>query len=150
MTTPDGIATEDWAGIEALARAVVEASGEGSTIAYVEAVEELRERLRLLESRYGPLPSILATIADYTEDDDEAIHLLKNAYFIAEQRHDVQNMTYIASSIAQRYVEDLHDLLEGRSWANVLRQCLKSFPDASEFELLSELEARLNNVELSS
>jgi hypothetical protein len=125
---------------------VAEASFTTDAASYVSAVDDLLTRLRMLQSRYGPLPSILATMADYTEDDGEAIHLLENAYFVAEQREDTRNMTYIASSIAQRYVEDLSDLVKGRVWTNLLRQCLVHFPEATELDVLAELEARLGCI----
>jgi hypothetical protein len=52
-------------------------------------------------------------------------------------------MTYIASSIAQRYIEDLSDVPRGREWTDVLRRCLALFPDETEVAALAKLEARL-------
>ena len=144
MTTTDGIAAGDWKEVEGLARAVAEAAFGDDTVLYTHAVDELFGRLRILESRYGPLPSILATMADYTKDDREALDLLENAFFVSEHRNDAANMTYIASSIAQRYVEDLCDLAKGKEWVDRLRRCLLAFPDHTEREVLAELDARLD------
>ena len=88
MTTSDGIADKDWAEVEDLARLVAEATFRNDDHLYASAVDELLTQLRILQSRYGSLPSILATMADYTEDDREAIRLLENAYFVADQLHD--------------------------------------------------------------
>lgn len=143
MPTPDGIADDDWREVEDLAWSVADATLGDDEALYADAVNQLLARLRELESRYGPLPSILATMADFTDDAREAVRLLENAYFVAEQRNDTRNMTYIASSIAQRYVEDLSDFAKGRSWVDLLRQCLERFPDQHELEVLAELEERL-------
>ncbi len=144
MPTPDGIADADWNEIEQLARAVAEAAITDDSLLYASAVDELQKRLAKLQSRYGPLPSILATMADFTENDRDAIHMLETAFFAAKERDDTRNMTYIASSIAQRYVEDLSDLASGQDWVDVLRRCLVSFPDETEFKVLAELEAQLS------
>lgn len=143
MPTPDGIADADWNEIEDLSREVAEAAISDDSFRYANAVNEMLKQLGVLQSRYGALPSILATMADYTEDDHNAIRLLENAFFVAEQRGDARNMTYISSSIAQRYFEDLSDFASGRIWTDVLRQCLVRFPDETEFKVLAELEARL-------
>lgn len=140
--TPDGITTEDWDEIEALARSVAEATFSDDAL-YKAAVGEVLRKLRELENTYGPLPSILSTRADYVADDGEAIKLLKEAYRLAESRKDAANMTYIASSIAQRFVDDLADMKEGQLWTDRLRACLKVFPDDDELEVLRDLEARL-------
>ncbi len=146
MATPDGISQHDWEEVKTDARAVVDAASTDDDALYVRAVSVLMDRLRMLQRHYGPLPSILATMADYTDDAAEAIHLLEDAYSLAEQRNDAKNMTFIASSIAQRYVEDLGDIKAGKKWTEILRRCLRVFPDAGESAVLAELEERLERA----
>ena len=146
MATPDGISDDDWNGIEDLARDAANATLSGDDLWYAATVEQLLGRLRILESKYGRRPSILATTADYLDDHREAVHLLETAYLLAERLDDAANMTYIASSLAQRYVDDLSDLASGRKWVDRLRRCLVRFPDDSECEVLRDLEARIESA----
>ena len=113
-------------------------------------MNRLMAHLAELQSRYGPLPSILATMGDFTDDDREAVRLLESAYLAAEQRDDARNMTYIASSIAQRFVEELSDVAQGRIWTERLRRCLERFRDETEAEVLAELEEHLEARILTS
>jgi hypothetical protein len=144
MATSDGIADDDWKNVEVLAAAVADATSETESPERRTALERLMCYLDELKSRYGPRPSILATVADFSNDNGEAIRLLESVYHGAEQSRDARNMTFIASSLAQRYVEDLSDFANGRLWVDRLRQCLKSYPDSTELEVLSDLETRLS------
>ena len=54
-----------------------------------------------LEVTYGALPSILATRADYLDDEDpRREELLLQAYALAESRHDTMNLLDVAHSLA--------------------------------------------------
>jgi hypothetical protein len=67
MATPDGITTEDWDRVHDLALEVVNLSAEGDEAGSDAAKIQLRELLDDLQEKYGPLPSLLATRADYVE-----------------------------------------------------------------------------------
>src|SRR5262245_24361019 len=69
--TPDGIATEDWDRIHELALEVVNDSAEGDEAASDAASVRLRELLDQLQEKYGALPSLLATRADYVASPEE-------------------------------------------------------------------------------
>jgi hypothetical protein len=125
--TPDGITTKDWRLVSERAYRIVNAVY--SEIAAL-AKRETKALLRLLdqlEHKYGELPSILATKADYVSDSSERLRLLKKAYALAQEREDRRNMTYIASSLVEFYVEDRGDKIRGKVWLAKFRECLKQF-----------------------
>lgn len=74
--TSDGISSEDWAKVRELAVALANASDDED--------EPHRERVRAypreLVSKYGQLPSIVATQADYADDPGESERLLLRAF----------------------------------------------------------------------
>ncbi len=114
MTTSDGISSEDWDLLHELALEVVNAEPG--------AEEDLCRRRLLdyldgLESKYGPLPSILATRADYLVDDIPGrLALFSRAYALAAEAGDARNQLHIASSLAVIYIEELEDAAEGSKW----------------------------------
>ena len=87
VMTPDGITSADWDRVAELALELSRhVDDEGS--------DEYRNRLLLyldtLESKYGQLPSILATRADFWWDEQTATKedLLIRAYQLAVERRD--------------------------------------------------------------
>jgi hypothetical protein len=135
MSTPDGISTEDWDVVHELAVNLVNTDEERS--------EECRARLLRyldkLEEKYGELPSILATRADYVDDLNAREQLLTRAYSLAENRRDGRNALYLAHSLAELYVEEFKNGSEGRKWLERLRQRLVEVDDswfAEEYERL--------------
>jgi hypothetical protein len=83
MSTLDGIDANDWEAVQDLAIDVVNAPDHEKT----NVRQLLLDYLDTLEARYGTLPSILATRADYLEDDDpKREQLLLRAYELAESR----------------------------------------------------------------
>ena len=71
--TSDGISDADWDVVHALAVEIVNAS---ESEAAVRTTAALLCHLDTLEQKYGALPSILATRADYVEDAGERLRLL--------------------------------------------------------------------------
>jgi hypothetical protein len=59
-----------------------------------------------LEEKYGPLPSLLATRADYVDSPEEREYLLLRAYEQARALNDLKNLVEIAESLASFYIED--------------------------------------------
>ena len=115
MGTTDGISSEEWNRVTELAFEIWH---------HINDAEEERRRLELfayldaLEMKYGPLPSILATRADFSSPDEignqEA--LLVRAYALAVERGDRANALAIAHSLANMYLWKLGKPLEGGTW----------------------------------
>ena len=62
-------------------------------------VDNLFRELKLLKVKYGRHPSILATEADYVEDAELKINLLKEAYSTACEISDFKNKAYISGYV---------------------------------------------------
>lgn len=129
---PDGIATEDWDRVHELAVQVVNDSAEGDVAASDAAALRLRELLDELQEKYGALPSILATRADYVASQDEREYWLLAAYEQAQQRKDAKNLAWIASSLACFHLEEAPDLAKGTQWVESFEQHLQGFSEPSE------------------
>jgi hypothetical protein len=120
--TSDGIATEDWDRVHELALEIVDASAEGEEATSDEAAVRLRELLDEFQEKYGPLPSLLATRADYISDGpEERDYWLTAAYEQAQKLGDLKNLVTIAASLATLHVEDLRDSIIGEQWLTKLR-----------------------------
>ncbi len=97
MRTSDGISAKDWDVVHDLAVDVVNAPDQDRP----SLRRRLLEDLDRLEVTYGALPSILATRADYLDDEDpRREELLLQAYALAESRHDTMNLLDVAHSLA--------------------------------------------------
>src|SRR4051812_19878088 len=114
--TSDGIKTDDWDRVKDLACQVANASSHGDDEASARYTERLVMLLDEFQEKYGELPSILATKADYIDNTSDRLQLLRRAYELAEARQDKSNRVLIASSLAQIYVEELADLERGSVW----------------------------------
>ena len=100
MGTADGISDSDWDHALELAARLSDAV-EGSE--QEDASErDLMAYLDTLEGKYGPLPSILATRADFLEDYDRKEELLTRAYAAASKLGDRRNLVDISHSLAER------------------------------------------------
>ena len=109
MTT-DGISTEDWEVVKDFAAKIANAVCAEDNANSQRLTEDLLRYLERLETKYGRLPSIIATKADYTTELNQRVQLLKQAYALAKQSNDKVNMTLTASSLAQLFVEETLDL----------------------------------------
>jgi hypothetical protein len=142
MTTPDGISTEDWDIVHQLGLDIVNASGQEEDVCR----ERLFEYLDKLEERYGELPSILATRADFLNDDQRKEDLLKRSYVLASARHDARNRLYAAHSLAVLYIDKLRNPDEGSIWIERIQQDVALVDDghfADEHQRLRVELARL-------
>ena len=135
MATPDGISADDWERIHELAVDIVNADEDDS-----EAYRtRLLDYLYSLEEKYGELPSILATRADYTNDLSLKKRLLARAYGLAMARGDDRNALYIAHSLAELSIEEFRDAKEGCKWLDCVKQHLTQVDDswfAGEYDRL--------------
>jgi hypothetical protein len=128
MATPDGISTDDWDVVHELAVALVNAADPQEN---ARCRERLFEYLDQLEQRYGQTPSILATRADFVDGDDDSVRepLYNRAYELATVRSDWTNALLVAHSLAELYIEDRHDVVNGRLWLARLKEHLAQVDD---------------------
>jgi hypothetical protein len=144
--TPDGISAEDWDQVHELVLEVVNNSAEGESSASHSASLRLRALLDELQEKYGPLPSLLATRADYVDNPVEREYWLLAAYHQAEERRDDKNLVWIAASLATFHVEEVPDPMKGKQWLESLERHLQAFPDTSETEEAVRLRAILERL----
>jgi hypothetical protein len=142
MSTPDGIGADDWDVVHQLALDCVNAPDDEK--------ESVRHRLLVyldtLEARYGSLPSILATRADYLDSDDpKRLELLLRAYELAESRRDRVNALFVAHSLAELHLEN-RQAEDANRWLSRMRERLADVDDhglAKDYERLREDYRRL-------
>jgi hypothetical protein len=116
MSTPDGISSDDWELVEQLVAGLYEAR---RTPEEARHHRSLMEYLDQLETRYGALPSILATRADFTDDNDaKKEQLLQRAYTLSIVRGDRVNALYVAHSLTTFYFDQSSDLGLMKEWLN--------------------------------
>ena len=139
--TPDGVSTEDWERVMQLACDIANASEDDDDAAGRRAGEQMLSLLDDLHKKYGPLPSLLATRADYTDAPHEREYWLLAAYEAAERRDDPKNLVWIAHSLAQYYIEDAGDDDVGVRWLARLEQHLRVFAAEHEAGELQKLRA---------
>jgi hypothetical protein len=130
VATPDGISREDWDKIHELAVEIVNSDELESAV----HKSRLLSFLDQLEAKYGELPSILATRADYIEGLENKEKLLKRAYMLASTFQDTQNQLHVAHSLAELYMEDLQDTTQGKVWLECLGNHLKQRMDPGYLE----------------
>jgi hypothetical protein len=111
--TPDGISDEDWDKVRCAAVEIVNAN---DTPEAARSYQQIFRVLDELEAKYGTLPSILATRADYVDDPLHSAALLERACELAVARDDRLNRLEIADSLAQVWIEDLADVDAGTRW----------------------------------
>lgn len=77
--------------------------------------------LQWLENKYGQLPSILATRADYISGNREKERLFLHAYRLSKERKDIFNQAEIAHSLADLYIEKCVWYQGGHKWLKKLK-----------------------------
>ena len=86
--------------------------------------------LHKLMKKYGDDASILASLADQYNYNKSAIKLLEKAYKIAQKENDMQNLSYISSSLSLRYLNSKPvNWKQGKFWVKRLENDLKNFQD---------------------
>jgi hypothetical protein len=136
MATSDGIGSAEWDVVHELAVKIVNAPD----VEKPRCRQQLLSYLDELEGRYGPLPSIVATRADYIDSNDPARQaLLLRAHATANARGDTANLVSSAQSLAEFFLERGR-LREADQWLTQMREHLNQFAhgdtDYSEYEEL--------------
>lgn len=140
MATSDGIEKNDWDTIGDLAVTVANRSRSGCDASLDR--KRLLRALDKLEKKYGRLPSILSTRADYVDDFEVSLSLLKEAYVTADERSDVKNKAFISSTISELYLETFQRKDRARFWLGLFKKDLESY---SEDEYLKKLCSDLSD-----
>jgi hypothetical protein len=141
--TSDGISDDDWDRVHELAVEIVNADEGEET---EERTAELLGYLDRLEEKYGPLPSIVATRADYVEEPRESLALLERAYELARERQDRRNMLYVSSSLASLQIEHFQNVEEAGKWLTALEAALKYVGDEFDIREHEELTTALEKL----
>jgi hypothetical protein len=139
--TSDGISSEDWDQIRALAVELANATDEDED----RVRHRLFERLRELTAKYGELPSILATEADYVDEPSESERLFLRAFELARARNDRANICEIALSLAELYAAHLRSVTQASNWLEVAGAYISSDNDMdrAEYEHIREIIGNL-------
>jgi hypothetical protein len=127
VATSDGISDAEWDVIQQFAEQIADANSLGASDQFL--ASGLKRELKKLASKYGRLPSIVATEADYTRDKVKELSLLKEAYVGSCELSDFKNKSYIAASIAEYYVERVLDIGKANYWLSQLQESLKGYSD---------------------
>jgi len=143
--TSDGISTADWNIVQHLAELVAAHTSEVVNVDASQTVHRLFAALDNLETKYGNLPSITATRADYVESADERARLLKQAYHEAQNIQDLANLTFISSSLAELYVEEKRQASEAERWLIAFESALINHWDEMEYNELKRLSSVFNS-----
>lgn len=77
-----------------------------------------------LEERYGQRASIIATRADFTDNQRDKIRLWKEAYALAEANADRHNLLLIATSLCEFWIENKSDEARGDKWLRIMKSHL--------------------------
>ena len=144
--TADGISTEDWEVVKDFAAKIANAVCAEDNANSQRLTEDLLRYLERLETKYGRLPSIIATKADYTTELNQRVQLLKQAYALAKQSNDKVNMTLTASSLAQLFVEETLDVSSAQAWLALLSNALGDNWDDLEHQEFLKLQGELESL----
>jgi hypothetical protein len=143
--TSDGISKEDWDEVIDLSAKIADAASAEDEALRQPLTTRLLRALDSLERKYGRLPAILATRADYTDDPLQKIALLEEAWRIANNREDRFNLVLIASSLAELHIEELNDTSSGARWLACLEEALENHWDDGEYQELQRLRKLLDS-----
>ncbi|SRR6266496_5099616 len=148
--TSDGISTEDWDVVKDLSARIANAVVGNDSRANAVLTRELFQYVATLEARYGSLPSILATKADYTDDLSLREKLLERGWHEAKKIGDKANLVFISSSLAALFINELCRVQAGKKWLSLLEEALESHWDDDEHEEYRRLSEDIQKLEANS
>lgn len=135
MNTNNGITKKDWDRVIALSADIanITAIDEDASEATVLLLNEIQR----LKKKYGRVPSLLATQAEYSAPKLKC-KLLKEAYITADELNDRQNKAYISSTMLEDYIEQ--DAPEDLKlfWFSKFLSDIKLYSDEYLEQLLTE------------
>ncbi len=146
MTT-DGISTDDWDLVHQAACDVVNASAIDDDVLSAHHTEGLFDLLSELETRYGRIPSILATRADFTDAPASAIALHEEALKVAK---DPASTRLSLQSLVQLIIDERHPESQISERLEALEDVTRLDGDPSDFEELRGLQAAFENTKMEN
>jgi hypothetical protein len=129
--TSDGISAEDWDRVHELALEIVNSDDDEQE---GESRRQLFAYLDDLTRKYGELPSICATRADYVDQPSESERLLLQAFDLAIGRSDAPNTSSRALSLASLYARGLPDVIAAERWLEIARAHLNAKDESDMWE----------------
>jgi hypothetical protein len=141
VPTPDGISSDDWSGVRDLVMVIAAARTPADRSS---AIRRLFAFLDDLERRYGTRPSILATRADFLDNDDRRVQMLEHAYAVAAMQSDHANMLFIAHSLAEFYLDEPPHLPNAEKWLGYMERHLAAIDHREMAANYQRLRARLD------
>ncbi len=106
---------------------------------------QLLNYLDELTGKYGELPSLLATRADYIDDPIETERLLLRASELAAHIGDTRNVCEVALSLADLYATERLRSVAARAWLEKARAHM-SPDDESRWASSRRIEKRLEEL----
>jgi hypothetical protein len=144
--TTDGISTRDWDTVKDYAAKIANATAGEDTDCLARLTTELLTYLDCLEDKYGKRPSVLATRADYLDDSSARAKMLGEAFRLAKSVNDRRNITLIASSLAEMFLEERRDIAQGEIWVAELGASIGDLWDDDDHELFRRLQEKLDRL----
>jgi hypothetical protein len=120
--TSDGISSDDWERIQEIAAVIANAAIADDNVLYDSATLEMANALKELKDKYGALPSIIATEAEYAANPVVKVNLLQEALNLARRGGDEKNERLIIHSLAEVYVDELKDKERALYWIDRFAQ----------------------------
>jgi hypothetical protein len=141
MSTSDNISSQDWEAVHECVLRIVNSSEDESGPQYPKDLSALLDTLHRLSIKYGPKPSIIATLGDFTESIAMKALLYQSAYQLATIEGDAANQFMIALDLAEMYMEDWKDHELAFSWLKKAQT--SKTDDIDDLAKLDELERLL-------
>ncbi len=127
MPTSDGITDADWDVLKDIAWEMFHALQQDCDDSLLR--QRLFVTLDRFERKYGRLPSLLITRADFTEDDDLPERLLKEAFVTAEELGDVEGQVSAIDSLARHYLSINREASLINFWLDRMEKLLEDLDD---------------------
>lgn len=144
--TSDGISEEDWEKVRDLAALVANAAFHERDQDRKSSNRKLHAFLDALIMKYGHKPSLLATLADFSDDPDEQITLNLKAIKAAEDISDYRNMVLSALSLAEIYTEAKSDRAAAQKWLDYAKEHPMTIQNLCEENHMREIETNMQNI----
>jgi hypothetical protein len=143
MSTSDGISADDWNVVRDLVMVVLASTTSDHRSA---SITRLFTFLDELERRYGTRASILATRADFLDDNRRRVEMLEEAYSLASVQRDRANMLFIAHSLAEFFLDDPPHPPNAEKWLAHMERQLASVDHPEMAASYERLRAKLDAI----
>jgi hypothetical protein len=122
----------------------------GDVVNGISSRDELQNQLHRLRLKHGELPFLLSTEADFIDSIEVRLSLYKRVVELSLTPLDASCLTQSAESIAEIYIEELRDYHNGYVWMERLKEFVSLHGSKHICSPLSELEVKLNRLNIKS